>query len=138
MGKLLLVIDLAVILLVAVAFGDVTAALYGIMRQVVSAYVTDWCCMAWTPPRWLISSATRPSASQRTPSSRTWTAASTVCGARALTPARRRKCSVRLKQKEIVTLKEMIFDIDKKAFIIVCDAREVTGNGFKTFRKNEI
>ena len=41
MGKLLLVIDLAVILLVAVAFGDITAALYGIIAQVVSAYVTD-------------------------------------------------------------------------------------------------
>ena len=38
MGKLLLVVDLAVILLVAVAFGSITTALYGIIAQVVSAY----------------------------------------------------------------------------------------------------
>ena len=37
------------------------------------------------------------------------------------------------KQKEIVELKEIIFDVDPKAFIIVCDAHEVTGNGFKTY-----
>ena len=42
------------------------------------------------------------------------------------------------KQKEIVTLKEMIFEIDKNAFIIVCNAHEVTGNGFKTYRKDAV
>ena len=42
------------------------------------------------------------------------------------------------KQKEIVDLKEMIFEIDKKAFIIVCNAHEVTGNGFKTYHKDEV
>ena len=42
------------------------------------------------------------------------------------------------KQKEIVNLKEIIFEIDPKAFIIVCDAHEVTGNGFKTYQKNDI
>lgn len=42
------------------------------------------------------------------------------------------------KQKEIVDLKEMIFEIDKKAFIIVCNAHEVTGNGFKTYRKDDV
>ena len=42
------------------------------------------------------------------------------------------------KQKEIVSLKEMIFEIDTNAFIIVCNAHEVTGNGFKTYQKNEI
>ena len=42
------------------------------------------------------------------------------------------------KQKEIVSLKELIFDVDPNAFIIVCNAHEVTGNGFKTYQKNEI
>ncbi|MFQ9770941.1 MAG: YitT family protein [Oscillospiraceae bacterium] len=35
------------------------------------------------------------------------------------------------KQKEIVSLKELIFDVDPNAFIIVCNAHEVTGNGFE-------
>lgn len=33
-------------------------------------------------------------------------------------------------KKEIVELKEMILDIDKNAFVIVTDAREVVGEGF--------
>lgn len=33
-------------------------------------------------------------------------------------------------KKEIVVLKEMILDIDKNAFVIVTDAREVVGEGF--------
>ena len=42
------------------------------------------------------------------------------------------------KQKEIVDLKQMIFEIDKNAFIIVCNAHEVTGNGFKTYHKDAV
>jgi len=41
MGKLLLLLDLGVIALVALAFGSVTTALYGAVAQVVSAYLTD-------------------------------------------------------------------------------------------------
>ena len=42
------------------------------------------------------------------------------------------------KQREIVQLKELVFTIDEDAFIIVCNAHEVTGKGFKTYQKNEI
>ena len=39
------------------------------------------------------------------------------------------------KQKEIVNLKEIIFEIDPKAFIIVCDAHEVTGKRLQDLSK---
>ena len=41
MGNMLLVIDTAVVVLVALAFGNLTTALYGFIAQVVCAYVTD-------------------------------------------------------------------------------------------------
>ena len=138
MGKLLLVIDLAVILLVAVAFGDVTAALYGIIAQVVSAYVTDLVLygMDTSKVAYIISDkAKRISDAIVKDMDRGVTV---LRGEGAYSGAEKEVLMCAFKQKEIVTLKEMIFDIDKKAFIIVCDAHEVTGNGFKTFRKNEI
>lgn len=36
-------------------------------------------------------------------------------------------CSV---EKEIVELKEIVMELDSKAFVIVTDAREVLGEGF--------
>ena len=35
-----------------------------------------------------------------------------------------------LNKKEIVRLKEIVYDIDPRAFMIVMDAREVLGEGF--------
>jgi uncharacterized membrane-anchored protein YitT (DUF2179 family) len=37
---------------------------------------------------------------------------------------------VALNKKEIVRLKEIVYDIDPRAFMIVMDAREVLGEGF--------
>ena len=34
--------------------------------------------------------------------------------------------------KEIVTLKQLVYSVDEKAFVIVTDVREVLGEGFKT------
>ncbi|MFV0344353.1 MAG: YitT family protein [Anaerocolumna sp.] len=38
-------------------------------------------------------------------------------------------------KKEIVELTEIVTSIDPKAFIIICDAREVTGEGFREYRQ---
>ena len=138
MGKLLLVIDLAVILLVAVAFGNITTALYGVISQVVSAYVTDMVLYGLDNAKvaYIVSEKSQE-----------------ICDAivqdleRGVTVLQGRggysgehklvlMCA--FKQKEIVELKEMAFSLDPDAFIIVCNAHEVTGNGFKTYRKNDI
>lgn len=37
-------------------------------------------------------------------------------------------------KKEIVELKELVLDIDRNAFVIVTDAREVLGEGFQDYR----
>ena len=45
---------------------------------------------------------------------------------------------VAFKQKEIVPLKEKVNEIDPRAFLIVCDAHDVLGEGFRTYNKNDI
>ena len=133
MGKLLLVVDMAVILLVAVAFGNITTALYGIIAQVVYAvlYGLDTAKVAY-----IISNFDREISEAIV--QRMDRGVTILKGEGAYSGDKKRVLMCAFKQKEIVSLKELIFDVDPNAFIIVCNAHEVTGNGFKTYQKNEI
>ena len=42
------------------------------------------------------------------------------------------------KQKQIVPLKALVHELDPEAFLIVCDAHEVLGQGFRRYQKNDI
>ena len=138
MGKLLLVVDMAVILLVAVAFGNITTALYGIIAQVVSAYVTDAVLYGLDTAKvaYIISNFDREISEAIV--QRMDRGVTILKGEGAYSGDKKRVLMCAFKQKEIVSLKELIFDVDPNAFIIVCNAHEVTGNGFKTYQKNEI
>ena len=138
MGKLLLVIDLAVIVLVAIAFGDVTAALYGVIAQVVSAYVTDAVLYGMDTAKVAYIISDRAQAASDVIVRDLDRGVTVLRGEGAYSGSEKRVLMCAFKQKEIVTLKEMIFEIDKNAFIIVCNAHEVTGNGFKTYRKDAV
>ena len=138
MGKLLLVVDMAVILLVAVAFGNITTALYGIIAQVVSAYVTDAVLYGLDTAKvaYIISNFDREISEAIV--QQMDRGVTILKGEGAYSGDKKRVLMCAFKQKEIVSLKELIFDVDPNAFIIVCNAHEVTGNGFKTYQKNEI
>lgn len=138
MGKLLLVVDMAVILLVAVAFGNITTALYGIIAQVVSAYVTDAVLYGLDTAKvaYIISNFDREISEAIV--QRMDRGVTILKGEGAYSGDKKRVLMCAFKQNEIVSLKELIFDVDPNAFIIVCNAHEVTGNGFKTYQKNEI
>lgn len=138
MGKLLLVVDMAVILLVAVAFGNITTALYGIIAQVVSAYVTDAVLYGLDTAKvaYIISNFDREISEAIV--QRMDRGVTILKGEGAYSGDKKRVLMCAFKQKEIASLKELIFDVDPNAFIIVCNAHEVTGNGFKTYQKNEI
>ena len=48
---------------------------------------------------------------------------------------RQEKCMLLcvVSRKEIVWLKEIVMKTDPKAFLIICDAREVWGEGFQSY-----
>ena len=138
MGKLLLVIDLAVILLVAAAFGAITTALYGVIAQVVSAYVTDLVLYGLDTAKvaYIISDRARDISDAIVVDMDRGVTVLPAKGAYSGDDKWVLMCA--FKQKEIVELKELVFEMDPRAFIIVCDAHEVTGNGFRTYRRNDI
>ena len=138
MGKMLLVIDMAVVVLVAVAFGNLTTALYGFIAQVVCAYVTDMVLYGLDTAKvaYIISDKAHAISDAIVEDMDRGVTVLPAKGAYSGEDKWVLMCA--FKQKEIVDLKELIFDMDPKAFIIVCDAHEVTGNGFKTYQKNDI
>ena len=138
MGKMLLVIDMAVVVLVAIAFGNLTTALYGFIAQVVCAYVTDMVLYGLDTAKvaYIISDKAHAISDAIVEDMDRGVTVLPAKGAYSGEDKWVLMCA--FKQKEIVDLKELIFDMDPKAFIIVCDAHEVTGNGFKTYQKNDI
>ena len=45
---------------------------------------------------------------------------------------------VAFRQREIVEIKEIVHEADPAAFLIVCDAHEVLGEGFREYQKEEL
>ena len=45
---------------------------------------------------------------------------------------------VAFRQQEIVTVKKIVHQADPTAFLIVCDAHDVLGEGFGEYKKEEI
>ena len=45
---------------------------------------------------------------------------------------------VAFKQKQIVALKQTVKSIDPNAFLIVCEAHEILGDGFREYKHNDL
>ena len=45
---------------------------------------------------------------------------------------------VAFKQKQIVAIKQAVKEVDPSAFLIVCDAHEVLGDGFREYKQNDL
>ena len=138
MGKLLMVIDLVVILAVAAAFGNMYSALYGVVALYLSSKVMDMVLYGLDTAKvaYIISEKAHEISDSIV--GQMDRGVTVLPGKGAYSGENKLVLMCAFKQKEIVNLKEIIFEIDPKAFIIVCDAHEVTGNGFKTYQKNDI
>ena len=138
MGRLLLAVDLLVIVAVAVAFRNIYSALYGVVALYISSFVMDQVLYGMDNAKVAYIISDRPQEIIRSISTELDRGVTILKGEGAYSGDKKRVLMCAFKQKEIVSLKELIFDVDPNAFIIVCNAHEVTGNGFKTYQKNEI
>ena len=138
MGKLLLVIDTAVVVLVALAFQSLTTALYGLIAQVVCAYVTDLVLYGLDTSKvaYIITDRPRPVIEAI---DRLLDRGVTILhgeGGYSGQPKQVLLCA--FKQKQIVPLKQLIHRLDPDAFLIVCDAHEVLGLGFRRYQQHDL
>ena len=59
-------------------------------------------------------------------------------GEGAYSGAEKKVLLVAFKQRQIVAIKRLVKELDPAAFIIVCEAHEVLGDGFRDYKQNDI
>ena len=138
LGKLVLAPDLAALVLVAIAFGRLEAALYGAVAMFVSSQVTDTVLYGLDSSKvaYIISDNWQEIA--RTLMDRQGRGVTILQGEGGYTGEEKRVLLVAFKQREIVDIKRQVHELDEGAFLIVCDARDVLGEGFGEYRQDEI
>lgn len=137
MGKLVLVPDGVVLTLAAVAFGRIETALYGAVAIFVSAKVMDTVLYGLDTSKvaYIISDQWKETAKVLLAMDRGVTI---LRGEGAWTGDDKQVLMVAFKQKEIVQIKRAVHETDPRAFMIVCDAHDVLGEGFGNYQKEEI
>ena len=136
-GKLVMIPDMVVVILAAVVFGTVNAALYGLIQMYLLSKVMDMILYGWDTSRvaYIITDRWEETVQGLLDMNRGVTL---LQGKGAYTGAEKQVLLVAFRQREIVPIKRMLREIDPKAFFIVCDAHEILGEGFGDYRKEEI
>ena len=137
MGKLILIPDFVVLALIAVVFGSVNAALYGLVALFVSTVVIDKILYGLDESKvaYIISNSWRKTADAILARDRGVTI---LNASGAYTGDEKHVLLVAFKQREIVEVKRIVHEADPGAFLIVCDAHDVLGEGFGEYKKGEI
>ena len=136
-GKLVMIPDMVVVILAAVVFGTVNAALYGLIQMYLLSKVMDMILYGWDTSRvaYIITDRWEETVQGLLDMNRGVTL---LQGKGAYTGAEKQVLLVAFRQREIVPIKRMLREIDPKACFIVCDAHEILGEGFGDYRKEEI
>lgn len=137
MGKIMLIPDFTIITLAAIAFGKVESALYGLVALFVCTKVMDTVLygMDTSKVAYIISDNYRAIADAILELDR---GATILHAEGAWSGQDKRVLMVAFKQKEIVQVKELVNSLDERAFLIVCDAHDVLGEGFRAYNKDDI
>ena len=133
-GKLVMIPDMVVVILAAVVFGTVNAALYGLIQMYLLSKVMDMILYGWDTSRvaYIITDRWEETVLDMN------RGVTLLQGKGAYTGAEKQVLLVAFRQREIVPIKRMLREIDPKAFFIVCDAHEILGEGFGDYQKEEI
>lgn len=138
MGRLLLGIDLAVIMLTALAFGTLSAALYGLVALYISTIVMDGVLYGMDTAKVAYIISDRNTEISDTIVNKLDRGVTVLHGQGAYTGKEREVLMCAFKQREIAAIKAVVKEIDPTAFLIVCNAHEVLGEGFRDYRKDDL
>lgn len=138
LGKVLLAVDMTVVIAVGLAFGQLYSALYGIIALFVSSYFTDTVLYGLNKAKVAYIISEHPEQVIQAIGDRLERGITILHATGAYSRKNKQVLMCAFSQKEIVTLKHLVFETDPDAFVIVHSAHEVTGNGFRPYQKDEI
>ena len=125
-GKLLMAVDLLMLLAVSIAFRSMNSAMYGMISLYISTMVMDGVLygMDQSKVAYIVTAQPR--------------GVTYLHGEGSFSGEEKLVLMCAFKQKQIVPLKALVHELDPEAFLIVCDAHEVLGEGFRRYRKNDL
>lgn len=138
MGRLMLAVDLVVIVAVAIAFQSLESALYGLIALYISSIVMDGVLYGMDASKMALIISDKHQQIADALVHDLDRGVTILHGEGAYSGNQKQVLMCAFKQREIVTLKELIIQEDPSAFFIVCDTHEVLGNGFHIYQKNDI
>ncbi len=138
MGRLVLAIDLVVIVATAIVFKSLESALYGLVGLYVSSLVMDGVLYGTDSAKvaYIISDRHREISDAIVHDLDR--GVTILHGQGGYSGAEKQVLMCAIKQRQIVSLKRLVKETDPAAFLIVCDAHEVLGDGFRQYSKNDL
>lgn len=138
MGKLLLVLDVIVIILVALVFRELDTALYGIVSMYISSLVLDGVLYGLDTAKVAYIISDRNDTICHTLVHSMDKGVTILPGKGAYSGTDKQVLMCAFKQREIAAIKAAVKEIDPDAFLIVCNAHEVLGEGFRSYHKDDV
>ena len=136
MGKLLLAVDLIVVVSVALAFQTINTALYGLVALYISTLALDGVLYGMDTAKVAYIISDHNEEIRRTLVEDLDKGVTILHGQGAYTGAEKQVLLCAFKQREIATIKSAVKGLDPNAFLIVCDAHEVLGEGFRVYHSD--
>lgn len=138
MGKLLLALDVIVIILVALVFRELDTALYGIVSMYISSLVLDGVLYGLDTAKVAYIISDRNDTICHTLVHTMDKGVTILPGKGAYSGTDKQVLMCAFKQREIAAIKAAVKEIDPDAFLIVCNAHEVLGEGFRSYHKDDV
>ena len=130
MGKLLLAVDLVLLAAVSLVFRSLYSAMYGLISLYISSLVTDFVLYGMDSSKVAYIVTREPRAVSDAVLHELDRGVTILKGEGAWSGEERPVLMCAFKQRQIVTLKQIVQQSDPAAFMIVCNAHEVAGLGF--------
>ena len=138
MGRILLLVDLVVIAAFALVFKSLYSAMYGVIALYASTAVIDKSLYGMDASKvaYIISEHSESIIEEITKSLHRGVTILHGAGSYSGEPRDILMCA--FKQKQIVGLKQAVKEVDPDAFLIVCDAHDVLGRGFREYDPKDL
>ena len=137
-GKLLLAVDLLMLLAVSIAFRSLNSALYGMISLYISTLVMDGVLYGLDQSKVAYIVTSQPQAITEEIDRQLDRGVTYLHGEGSFSGEQKLVLMCAFKQRQIVPLKALVNELDPAAFLIVCDAHEVLGQGFRRYQKNAL
>lgn len=133
-GKLLLVVDAAVIISSLIAFRQINLALWGIIALFLSTFTVDWLIQKLNVSRLVFIVTEKGLEVSKLLVSTSPRGCTIIDAVGAYTMENKNLLMCALKEHELPEFQRKILEIDSHAFIIFSESQQIVGNGFHVYR----